>query len=505
MYCKNCGKELKSENKFCPFCGTETSNMAEPVSSSDEQKKPKKKVWMVLPALVAAICIAFGVYRVVNIVSENGAKEEWVATVKEDGKWYVINGKNEKLAEIVLDNILDVSGFNEYGVAVVEVGQEENPDITYMNTDGEILTSLFESFTGYDAGVYWSIQSGDNWCCGRGIFEVDGKYGFIDTEGKIKVLPVYDDVCEFGKNGLAAVKMDDLWGYVNTEGEMVIELSYSFARSFSDNGLACVIAQNGEWCFIDSNGEIIIDTGYCITDCIVYSFDKNGFAQVMIDDGKMGIMNEKGVMIAEPIYSWVSSCSKDSIYVVLESKYGIVDAQGAMCVSPVYDRLLPLNENFYAVLVDDRYGIINKNGEEIVEPAYEVISYILGKKWIGFSDERQKAYLLDDDGTVIEKWESNEDDWYDAIYNRELDKIELFGVKTDGIWNFIDEEDRIRFKTKEAFEFTGGGINFTGSPIVVYSDDACGYIDANGKLMIDFQYEEANSFFDKGSLENLQI
>ena len=500
MYCSKCGHELSPGSNFCPVCGKEMKNTGTSVTVTGyKQKKRSRLVW---PVLLASACVIVGIGAFLYNFMGNARKEQWVTTVKEDGKWYVINGKNEKLAEIALDDILYVSGFNEYGVAVVEVGQEENPDITYMNTDGEILTSLFESFTGYDAGAYRPIQSGDNWCCGRGIFEENGKFGFIDATGEVKVSPVYDEVYGFGKNGLAAVEAGDLWGYVDTEGEMVIEPSYFLAEPFSDNGLALVITQDGEQCFIDGNGETIIDTGYnaFTSDYIVYSFDDNGFARVKLD-GIWGVMNEKGKMIAEPIYDWVYSCGEDSIRVCLESGYGVMDGQGTMCITPVYELILPLNEKFYAVLMGDLWGAVNQNGEEIVEPAYNYIGTLGKKKWIGYSDDDTKVCLLNHDGTIAETWESNEDFWHTHVYNRELDEEELFGVKTSGTWNFVDDEDRIRFKTEEEIESIDPTINFTGSPIAVRNDDNWGYIDSNGKLMIDFQYERANPFFDKGSLD----
>ena len=498
MYCKNCGKELKSENKFCPFCGAETGNMAEPVSSPDGQKKPKKKVWMVFPALLAAVCIAFGVYKAVNTTSENGAKEEWVTTVKEDGKWYVINGKNEKLAEIALDNILNIYNFNEYGVALVEVGQ----DITYINADGKVLVDPFEKFTDYWEGVDSPIESGDNWCCERGIFKVNEKEGFIDSEGKIIIPPIYDNVSEFGKNGLAPVKVDDLWGYIDTEGEMVIEPSYFTAGSFSDNGLAEVIPDNDNLCFINRDGEIVIDTGYnaFTSDYNVGAFDENGFAHVE-RDGMWGIMNGDGVIIAEPIYEWADACDKDSLRVCLEGKYGLIDAQGRMCIAPVYDKLWPLNEKFYAVCVNGSWGVVDRDGEEIVEPIYSYIDELGKKKWIGYSDYGTKLYLLNNDGTVAKTWESNEEFWYTNICNWELGGEKLLGVETNGKWIFVNDEGEIELKTKEKFEAIDPNINFTGSPVAVQNDNNWGYIDVNGKLMIDFQYEEVNSFFDKGSLD----
>ena len=489
MYCSQCGHELSPGSNFCPVCGKEMKNAGTSVTvTGRKQKKRNRLVW---PVLLASACVAVGIGTFLYNFMGNARKEQWVATVKEDGKWYVINGKNEKLAEIALDDILDVYHFNENGVAMVEFGQEEDPGMTYINTDGEILTDPLSS----------QVLLVDSWCCGRGVFQVNGKYGFIDVEGQIKVPPVYDEVCGFGDNGLAAVKTDDRWGYVDTEGEMVIEPSYFSAETFSDNGLALVITQDGEQCFIDSDGEIVIATGYnaFTSNYIVDSFDENGFAHVWLDN-MCGIMNEDGVMIADPVFDWAFSLDKDSIRVCLEGKIGIMDAQGVMCVAPVYDNLWRLNGKFYEISIDDCWGVIDQNGREIVEPSHNYLAALGEKKWIGYSNDDTNVYLMNHDGTVTETWEGNGDFWNAYVYNRELDERELFGVKTNGTWIFVDDEDRIRFKTKEEFDAIRD-INFTGSPIAVRNDDNWGYIDSNGKLIIDFQYEDVNNFFDKGSLD----
>jgi hypothetical protein len=53
--------------------------------------------------------------------------------------------------------------------------------------------------------------------------------------------------------GLARVELNGKWGYIDKEGKEVIPIKYDWARSFSE-GLACV-KLNGKWGYIDKEGK----------------------------------------------------------------------------------------------------------------------------------------------------------------------------------------------------------------------------------------------------------
>jgi hypothetical protein len=75
----------------------------------------------------------------------------------------------------------------------------------------------------------------------------NGKWGFIDIDGNVRIDFIYDDALSFGQH-LAAVKLGDLWGYVSVYGEIAIEPAFLDAKSFSD-GSAPVLTGSG-WRFI---------------------------------------------------------------------------------------------------------------------------------------------------------------------------------------------------------------------------------------------------------------
>lgn len=54
----------------------------------------------------------------------------------------------------------------------------------------------------------------------------EGKWGFVDKDGKEIVEYKYDMVTEFNNYGYAGIKKDNVWGVINKDGNIVVEPSY---------------------------------------------------------------------------------------------------------------------------------------------------------------------------------------------------------------------------------------------------------------------------------------
>lgn len=58
------------------------------------------------------------------------------------------------------------------------------------------------------------------------LSKANGKYGYVDKDGKVVVDYIYDDATEQNAHGFVAVKKDGKWGALDKNGTIVKETSY---------------------------------------------------------------------------------------------------------------------------------------------------------------------------------------------------------------------------------------------------------------------------------------
>ena len=84
----------------------------------------------------------------------------------------------------------------------------------------------------------------------------DGKYNFIDKDGKLLSDKWFEYVGIF-YDGLARVqRKDGKWNFIDRQGNYLTEQWFEWADNFND-GFAKVQRRNGEWYNIDKTGKII--------------------------------------------------------------------------------------------------------------------------------------------------------------------------------------------------------------------------------------------------------
>lgn len=90
-------------------------------------------------------------------------------------------------------------------------------DFKYLDKEGNILTSqnLFENNTLFAKNI-------------------NGRWGFVDKDGNLKVQNDYELVTDFNKYGFAGIKKDGKWGSINQNGEVVQEPTYDLKRNIPE-------------------------------------------------------------------------------------------------------------------------------------------------------------------------------------------------------------------------------------------------------------------------------
>ena len=94
---------------------------------------------------------------------------------------------------------------------------------------------------------------------GFAIVELNGKCGFVNTQG-VEVIPLkYDDVENFSE-GFAPVELNRKWGFVNRKGEELVPLKYDYVWDFS-KGFAPV-ELNRKYSLINKEGVEVVPLMY---------------------------------------------------------------------------------------------------------------------------------------------------------------------------------------------------------------------------------------------------
>lgn len=77
----------------------------------------------------------------------------------------------------------------------------------------------------------------------------DGKYGFVDHAGDLKIAPTFDEARWFSE-GLAAVRIGARWGFVDSSGCLRVPAVYDETWLGFHEGLAAV-GKGKHWGFVE--------------------------------------------------------------------------------------------------------------------------------------------------------------------------------------------------------------------------------------------------------------
>ena len=199
---------------------------------------------------------------------------------------------------------------------------------TPIRTDQRTMTSLIQADQNPDTAPLFPVTEGLQGFMGN------GKYGFRDTHGTLRIPNRYDSIVPFSE-GLAAVKL------------------------------------NGRWGFLDANDKLVFQPRFDLSSRFV-----NGVAPVRLH-GKYGVLARDGFRL-QPEYDELTPTA-DGRYFILkkDGRYGLSDSNGTLLIEARYDYLDPVGGD--QVIVKDRlYGIINTRGMGILPIAFGELWFLPG-------------------------------------------------------------------------------------------------------------------------------
>lgn len=155
----------------------------------------------------------------------------------------------------------------------------------------------------------------------------NGRFGFIDSRGRLRIANRYEAVQNFSE-GYAAVKILGKWGFINLQDNIAVQPVYEEVFPFN-----------------------------------------NGVARVKLR-GLLGLVDKKARLVLPARYETIEALPSGNFIIKANALQGLAGPSGAILIQPKYD-FIQDNGNGYAIAgKDGRYGVINYNGVATIPMMY---------------------------------------------------------------------------------------------------------------------------------------
>lgn len=149
-----------------------------------------------------------------------------------------------------------------------------------------------------DFSIASSIVNPTDSLCLVPIVNSEGKIGFVSKEYDIIVNPCYDEIkgAFYNNNNIVAVKRDNLWNVIDVNGNLLLDdwSKYTIVPSVDSRMIT-----------INSKSIMNVDKGGMpkhFKDAMYIGQFRYGYARLHSDNGRWGIINEKGHIVLSTIY-----------------------------------------------------------------------------------------------------------------------------------------------------------------------------------------------------------
>jgi len=247
----------------------------------------------------------------------------------------------------------DARGFSENLACVVK----EDQSIEFIRTDGTTAFMLDKE-----------IDKSYSFSEGLALVMSNGKYGYVDKQGKL-VIPCQYTYAGYFSEGLAGVtvkeKDKNKTGFIDREGKMVIPPQFEGAYGFSDG--MCLIVQNDKYGFIDREGKIAIAPQY---------EDANGFSEgrAAVKQGELwGYINREGRFAINPQFKEAGGFNGKlaAVKSTANAKWGFIDQDGRTVIEPQFESVTGFIDGIAVSQLGEHYGVIDGKGKYRVNPQFD--------------------------------------------------------------------------------------------------------------------------------------
>lgn len=363
---------------------------------------------------------------------------------------------------------------------------------------------------------------------GELIVKQNDKYGVINIKGNSIIEVAYDEVKVDGyytdENSyryagyIVLIKMQEgyRYGYLNYKGKEILKTEYNEISRVTEieekDKEYLICAKNGQY-GIARQQEVIVGNEY---QSIQYDATNRVF--IVEKSKKYGVVNLEGKLIVPVQYKQIDITG---IYLYAQNEQGttVYNNNGTETKVDANIAILNTSNDKYRIRINNengtKYGVINREGKQLIEEKYSYIEYLYDNYFI-ISNENRKLGIIDDKENI--KVEPNHDslqkikdtDLIQAIlpdnktiqiYTRTMEKVcEMTNAIIEVEENYIKiyNESETKYLDKEGKELKNTEVYANNKIFVAVKDNQYGFVDKEGKVVVNYQYDKAYEFNQYG-------
>lgn len=219
--------------------------------------------------------------------------------------------------------------------------------------------------------------------------EHESKYGYINTQGKIAIPPIYDYAQSFS-HGVAWVKsmksgLD--WVILTKEGKTIIPEKKVLTPGHFYDSLAIVSIANEE-VYMNKVGEVVIKLDDIkFEGSMPFFYKRKSFSEGLcpvlyhIYQGdtlnKYGYIDTQKNLSISPQFDKVRDFHESLAGVEVAGKWGFIDKKGKWAVGCQFDYVRDFSNGYATVRKKEKWGLINKEGRMVIEPQFDYIGKVV--------------------------------------------------------------------------------------------------------------------------------
>lgn len=442
-----------------------------------ERQLNMKKVVGVFVVILLIILSIVGIKKILKADKDTMASKNIPLAyypVFANGNWGVINSSGDIIIEPAYAEMIMIPNKSK-AVFVCTY------DVNYV--DGSYKTKVVnakneELFTNYEnINTIQNHDENNNLWYEDSILKVqnNGKYGLINLEGNLVLECEYDSITPIkgAKNSLL-VKKEGKTGLVNSSGSIIVPAEYQEVSLLTSNYENGYIVKNAENKFgvIGKDG---IKKLECIYDNIKHTTDNNMY--VVSTNGNWQVVLQDGTACLEGKVNNATEICGANIIVNNNGKYGVYNIETDLKIPTEYEFLTHAFDDKYIAKKQGKYGIINENNDVLVQFEYEDMIY-----------NKQTDYFK----------AKNSDGAYSYITRNMEAKVKAGDETIINGYISIVENGETKYYDYKLDEKSNKDVYSTNTLFIKKENGKYGFVDKNGKTIVECKYEDAREQNDYG-------